>query len=165
MTITKGVKMYHIKCPLNKYTFKSTPVRIIVEKLAEGRTLNLFAGKTKLNIDEVRNDLDPTMNAEYHLDAYDFVTQYKGEPFNTVLLDPAYSIRKSIELYHGNKMSKFNAIKNTLSALLTDRGLVITFGYHSISMGATRGFQLERVIILCHGGATHDTIISVERKQ
>ena len=48
----------YIKTPLNRYTFSIKPIREWVEKECGGKTLNLFAGKTKLNVDEVRNDLD-----------------------------------------------------------------------------------------------------------
>ena len=48
----------YIKCPLHRYTFSVKPIREWTERNCEGKTLNLFAGRTKLNIDEVRNDLD-----------------------------------------------------------------------------------------------------------
>lgn len=39
---------------------------------------------------------------------------------------------------------------------------ILTFGYHSISMGITRGYEQERIGLFCHSGAIHDTIYSVE---
>lgn len=41
-------------------------------------------------------------------------------------------------------------------------GRVITFGYHSVSMGKRRGFTQERILLMSHGGAIHDTIAVVE---
>ena len=55
----------YIKCPLHRYTFSVKPIREWTERNCEGKTLNLFAGRTKLNIDEVRNDLDPEALADY----------------------------------------------------------------------------------------------------
>lgn len=46
---------------------------------------------------------------------------------------------------------------------LKEGGKVITFGYHSNTMGAGRGFTVEKVCLFSHGGAIHDTIASVER--
>lgn len=43
----------YIKCPLHRYTFQVRNIREWTENNCEGRTLNLFAGRTKLNIDEV----------------------------------------------------------------------------------------------------------------
>lgn len=154
----------YIKCPLNRYTFKVKPIREWVEKTCEGKTLNLFAGLTKLNIDEVRNDLDEESLADYHLDALEFLRTWDGEKFDTVLLDPPYAYRKSMEMYKGIRCSPFKQLKDEISRVLSDGGLVITFGYHSNTMGDGRGFTVERIGLFSHGGAIHDTIASVERK-
>lgn len=153
----------YIKCPLNKYTFKIRKIRQWVENNCEGKTLNLFAGKTQLNINEVRNDLDETMVAEYHMDALRFIDIWKGEKFDTILLDPPYAIRKSMEMYNGNICSPFKQLKDAIPQILNDNGIVITFGYHSISMGIKRGFNVERIALFSHGGAIHDTIATKER--
>ena len=154
----------YIKCPLNRYTFSVTPIRVWVEKNCEGRTLNLFAGKTKLFVDEVRNDLDSEMLADYHLDALAFILDWNGEKFNTVLLDPPYAYRKSMEMYKGIIASPFRQLKDAIPDILKDNGIVITFGYHSTVMGTGRGFKVERICLFSHGGAIHDTIATIERK-
>ena len=154
----------YIKCPLNRYTFSVTPIRVWVEKNCEGRTLNLFAGKTKLFVDEVRNDLDSDMLADYHLDALAFVLNWNGEKFDTVLLDPPYAYRKSMEMYKGIIASPFRQLKDAIPDILKDNGIVITFGYHSTVMGTGRGFKVERICLFSHGGAIHDTIATVERR-
>ena len=153
----------YIKCPLNKYTFKVKNIREWVEKNCEGKTLNLFAGKTKLNIDEIRNDLDSDALADFYKDALQFVKEWNGNKFNTILLDPPYSYRKSMELYKGIKASPFRQLKDEIPRILNKNGIVITFGYHSNVMGASRGFKVERIALFSHGGAIHDTIASIER--
>ena len=92
------IKFDYIKCPLHRYTFSVKNIREWVELNCEGRTLNLFAGRTKLNIDEVRNDLDPEALADYRMDALKLLRTWKGEKFDTILLDPPYAYRKSIEM-------------------------------------------------------------------
>ena len=47
-----------IKTSLNRYTFKSKKIRKWVENNSSGVCLNLFAGKTLLDIDEFRVDVD-----------------------------------------------------------------------------------------------------------
>lgn len=153
----------HIRCPLHRYTFSVKPIREWVERSGAGRVLNLFAGQTKLALDEYRNDLDPEMPAHSHLDALDFLRGYQGEKFGTILLDPPYAYRKSMELYKGMVCSPFRQLKDEAACHLLPGGLVITFGYHSIVMGKTRGFHLEQLAIFSHGGAIHDTLASVER--
>lgn len=158
-----SIRFEHIRCPLHRYTFSVKPIREWVERTCAGRVLNLFAGKTKLTVDEWRNDLDPAMPADSYLDALDFLRGYRGEPFGTVLLDPPYAYRKSMELYKGMVCSPFRQLKDEITRHLLPQGLVVTFGYLSIVMGKTRGFHLERLAIFSHGGAIHDTLASVER--
>lgn len=153
----------YIKCPLHRYTFKISNIRKWVEENCEGKVLNLFAGKTKLNIDEVRNDLDPDALADYHMDAVELLRTWAGIKFNTVLLDPPYAFRKSMEMYKGIKCSPFRQMKDEILNVLQPGGKVITFGYHSNTMGAGRGFYVEKIALFSHGGAIHDTIASVER--
>ena len=124
----------YIKCPLNRYTFKVKNIREWVEKTCEGKVLNLFAGITKLNVDEVRNDLDKDALAEYTKDALLFVKEWTGKKFDTILLDPPYSYRKSMEMYKGIKASPFRQLKDEIPRILEKNGIVITFGYHSITL-------------------------------
>jgi hypothetical protein len=151
----------YIKCPLNKYTFSVKPIRDWVVSQCNGDVLNLFAGKTKLPVNELRIDSNPEMVADIYMDAFDYVNQCQ-DSFDTIILDPPYAYRKSMEMYSGNKMSRFNALKNLLPKICS--GKIITFGYHSVSMGKNRGFEQERVLLLSHGGAIHDTIAVVEIK-
>jgi len=159
----KAILFNHFRCPLNRYTFSVAPVRAWVESVCKGRVLNLFAGKTKLAVDETRNDLDPEVPADYHLDALEFLRRWKGEKFDTILLDPPYAYRKSMEMYKGMVCSPFRKLKDAIPACLHPAGVMVTFGYHSIVMGSSRGFQLEQLTLFSHGGAIHDTIVRVER--
>lgn len=161
----KSIRITHIRCPLHRYTFKVKAIRSWVEQQCEGKVLNLFAGKTKLAVvGEVRNDLDKTMEADYHLDAIEFLRSWSGDPFNTIILDPPYSYRKSMELYKGITCSPFRKLKDVVADHLKPNAKVITFGYHSVVMGRERGFEVEAICLFSHGGAIHDTIATVERK-
>ena len=157
-----------IKTPLNKYTFKPPRIRNWVEDVIEGYTLNLFAGTEHLfspdgRFTTVRNDVRENMPADYHMDALEFLMNWKGDKFDTILLDPPYRYRKSMEMYEGAVRSPFKAVKDVIVRQLNPKGIVVTFGYHSVSMGSGRGFEVERLAIFSHGGAIHDTIATVER--
>ena len=154
----------YMKTPLYRYTFKNKKIRKWVEDNAEGKVLNLFAGRYRLNCDEIRNDVRVDMPADYHMDALEFVTRWGGEKFNTVVLDPPYSYRKSMEMYEGAVSSPFNRIKDELDRIMMPHGLVITFGYYSNTMGKTRKYKQEHILLMSHGGAIHDTIAVIERK-
>ena len=152
----------YMKTPLYRMTFRNSRIRVWVEKQCVGRVLNLFAGETELAANELRNDIRPDTTAHYHMDAVDFITEWSGEKFDTVVLDPPYSYRKSMEMYDGASCSRFNLLKNRLCRVLKKGARVITFGYHSVSMGQKRGFAQERALLMSHGGAIHDTIAVVE---
>ena len=151
----------YLKTPLNKYTFSIKPIREWVESNADGLCLNLFAGRTKLKLNEFRVDADRTMVADYYGDALDYVKSCRKK-YDTIILDPPYAYRKSMEMYNGHKASRLNQIKDLLPKILKKGGKVITCGYHSVSMGKSRGFTQEKVLLMSHGGAIHDTIFTIE---
>jgi hypothetical protein len=159
-----------MKAPLNKYTFRSKKIKVWVERELEGYVLNLFAGPTKLDWSPVvTNDLDKACNPTYNMDALKFCEWYSSrkifKQFDTVLLDPPYSYRKSMEMYKGNITSPFNALKDCITKMIPVGGIVITFGYHSNVMGKGRGFKQDHILLISHGGAIHDTIATIEIKE
>jgi hypothetical protein len=158
----------YMKTPLYKFTFKNKRIREWVESQISGYTLNLFAGETKLECVEVRNDMREEMPADYHMDAFEFVDWWGKQNartlFDTVVLDPPYSYRKSMTRYEGAVSSDFNRVKDLLPKIMAYRGNVITFGYHSNVMGKVRGFEQEHILLMSHGGAIHDTIAVNERR-
>jgi hypothetical protein len=164
------IKFTYLKQPLNKYTFNSPKTREFVIQHCKGKTLNLFAGKHPLSlygVDEVRVDVDPSMELlTYVMDALDFVkfATKTGLKFDTVVLDPPYSYRKSMELYNGNLNSRFKQVLDCIPDILNPDGTVITFGYHSSVMSGKRGFETVEICLISHGGAQHDTIVSVEKR-
>jgi len=159
-------KVILIRTNLKRYTFESPKIKEWVENRCKGMVLNLFAGKTKLNVPELRNDVDPAMNAEFNFDALEFVRGWaehnSEDKFDTILLDPPYSYRKSMEMYNGNLNSRFKLIADEIPKILKDDGIVISFGYHSTFMGRKRGFDLKELCVFAHGGAQHCTIGIVE---
>lgn len=148
---------------LRRYTFDSPKIKKWVEENSKGKCLNLFAGKNKLNLNEIRNDVDKNMKADYHKDAVDFVKEWKGKKFNTIILDPPYAYRKSMEMYNGNYSSRFKQLADEIPRILEKDGIVISFGYHSTFLGKKRGFGLNKLCIFAHGGSQHCTIGIIEQ--
>ena len=151
-----------INTNLRRYTFESPKIKKWVEEQSVGRTLNLFAGYTKLDIDEIRNDLDSNAVADYHMDALDFINSWKGDKFDTIILDPPYAYRKAMEMYNGNYSSRFKQIADNIPSVLKKGGRVISFGYHSTFLGKKRKAWLKTLCVFAHGGAQHCTIGIVE---
>ena len=155
-------KLTLIRTNLRRYTFQSPKIKEWVESRSHGYVLNLFAGKTLLNLNEVRNDIDPKMPAHYCMDAFDLIKTIQHKEFDTIILDPPYSYRKSMEMYNGNLCSRFKLIADNIPRVLNDDGVVISFGYHSTFMGKVRGYGLKELCVFAHGGAQHCTIGIVE---
>ena len=164
-----SIAFTYLRQPLNRYTFKAPKTKAWVEEQCKGKyVLNLFAGPTRLmGCIEVANDIDPTVPCTlFRMDALDCAKHFRerGELFDVILLDPPYSYRKSMELYNGHKNSRFKQLLDVLPDILTSSGCVITFGYHSRVMGASRGFRIREICLISHGGAQHDTIATVEMR-
>jgi len=155
-------KLELINTNLRRYTFENKRMKKWVEENSFGKVLNLFAGYNRLNLNEFRVDIDENAIADTYMDALDFVDGYTGTKFDTVILDPPYSYRKSMEMYNGNYTSKFKRLADELSKIMNLYHKIISFGYHSTFMGKTRGYVLEKLCVFAHGGAQHCTIGIVE---
>ena len=55
-------------------------------------------------------------------------------------------------------------VKDEMAKLIQPGGKVITFAYNTSGMGKSRGFELTRILLVCHGAEHNDTICTVERK-
>ncbi len=155
------MRITYLTQPPKRYTFEQPKLKIWIESWCNGKVLNLFAGKTKLNVNEFRVDSDKSMLADYYGDAYEFVKTTKLR-FDTIILDPPYNLRKSREKYNGNYIGSFTKIKNGLNHILNLNGRVITLGYDSVGMSKSRGFKKIAICLICHNGDHNDTICLVE---
>lgn len=153
----------YLNQPPRKWTFEQPKLKKWIEKWSKGKTLNLFAGKTRLKLNEFRVDASPDFTPDYVGDAYEFVAN-TSQKFDTIILDPPYNLRKAREAYGGRWIGSFTKIRNELSKILNEKGRVITLGYDSVGMSKSRGFSKIAVCLVCHGGDHNDTIGLVEEK-
>ena len=160
----------YISQPPRRYTFETIHVaNWIRNKTQKGNVLNLFSGKSCLydyihEIKETRVDINEKVNPDYLMDANNFLDLAIKEEFkyNTIILDPPYTYRKSMEKYEGRSISNFQRVKEKIPQIILPNGNVITCGYHSVVMGKSRGFEVKDILLISHGGAHHDTIITNE---
>lgn len=155
----------------NKWTFQIPPISRLVFKYAgDGKGwIDPFAGMSRRA--EYTNDLNPDMPAEYHLYALEFVKQLRGT-YKGVLFDPPYSLQQMKECYQsfglgltGREATNFYGdMRKAIKHLIVPGGYSISFGWNSIGMGKTHGFELVEILLVCHGRAHNDTIVTVERK-
>lgn len=119
------------------------------------------------------NDLNPETQAEYHMQAVDFLNMLadRGVLADVVLFDPPYSPRQIVECYASVGLETnrevtqsarlYSDCRKAIRRLCKHGSRVLSFGWNSAGMGP--GFELEDLLLVCHGGAHNDTICMVER--
>jgi len=121
----------------------------------------------------ISNDLDPEIDAQFHMDALDFLKTFDNRKVDVVLFDPPYSTRQVSECYR--KMDKavnmettrssfWTSLKREVGRIVSPNGICITCGWNSGGIGKSLGFSIEEILLVAHGGWHNDTIITVERK-
>lgn len=156
----------------NRWTFKIKPIAdLLREEMDGGIWVDPFAGEhSPANITNDLNLERPTM---YHMDAIDFLRTFEDDSVDGVLYDPPYSQRQVKECYDGiqgglkwdGRMTFWSESKNEVARIVKPTGKVICFGWNSMGLGEKRGFKMQRILLVPHGGSRNDTICTVEVKQ
>jgi len=155
----------------NKWTFQIEPIAELLDVEIQGITIDPFCGQSKHG--DIRNDINPNTEAEFHMDALEFLKKQKTESADTILNDGIYSPTQQKRTYDelGLKLTNYMtsggypaSIKDEIVRITKLGGKVITCGWNSNGIGKTRGFTLEKILLVPHGGSHNDTIVIVERK-
>lgn len=157
----------------NKNTFEIPPIKALLEEEVDLSKywIDPFANRNK--IASVTNDLNLEYDTDYHLDALDFLKLFEDASVDGVLYDPPYSPRQVSECYNDvgytvtwdtTKASFWGNHKREISRIVKIGGKVITFGWNSGGIGYKYGFEIERILLVPHGGWHNDTICTVEVK-
>ena len=151
---------------IKKYVF---PTAIILDPFANDGKI-----KERLQYEKyITNDLNPEMPTDYHLDATDFLASFPSCYADIILYDPPYSPRQVKECYEGfgkalfqedTQMQFWSKQKDEIARVLKVGGVVLSFGWNTNGIGLARGFNIEEILLVAHGGAKNDTICTVERK-
>lgn len=119
------------------------------------------------------NDINKDAPTSHHMEADKFVELFEDEQFNGALFDPPYSNRQISEHYKkadliptqkDTSAEFYSRVKNPLAKKIKKGGICISFGWNSQGMGKTRGFEIIEILLVAHGGAHNDTIVTVEKK-
>ena len=149
--------------PINKFIHQYNSVNI--------ESADPFANTNR--IAKYCNDIDPSMGTEFNMDAIDFLKSFDSNSLDLVLFDPPYSPRQVSEVYkklgktvnmETTQASFWANMKIEISRIVRPGGVVLCFGWNSQGIGKTRGFVLEEIMLVAHGGHHNDTICTAERK-
>lgn len=163
----------------NSHTFKMAPVIELLKNYDVDQHWNQvvvdpFARDSRWA--NYANDLNPEFATPYQLDAIEFCQKLVKEDIKAdiVLFDPPYSPRQISECYKivGRKVGitdtqnarLYKEVRDRLDSILKPNGLAISFGWNSSGFGKVRGYEIEHIRLIPHGGAHNDTICVVERK-
>lgn len=170
---THSIRIERIWSMPNKNTFEIPPIKALLEEEVDLSKywIDPFANRNK--IASVTNDLNLEYDTDYHLDALDFLKLFEDASVDGVLYDPPYSSRQVSECYNDvgytvtwdtTKASFWGNHKREISRIVKIGGKVITFGWNSGGIGYKYGFEIERILLVSHGGWHNDTICTVEVK-
>lgn len=170
---THGIRIERTWSMPNKNTFEIPPIKALLEEEVDLSKywIDPFANRNK--IASVTNDLNLEYDTDYHLDALDFLKLFEDASVDGVLYDPPYSPRQVSECYNDvgytvtwdtTKASFWGNHKREISRIVKIGGKVITFGWNSGGIGYKYGFEIERILLVPHGGWHNDTICTVEVK-
>lgn len=164
----------------NGKTFKIKPIQDLIEnELIEGVIIDPFANEasiSKLMKDKhtyITNDLDEQYKTNFNMDALEFLKTFKNESVDMILYDPPYSPRQVSECYKAldlsvnmqtTQSSYWGNQKKEIARILKKGGKVITFGWNSGGIGKTKGMEIQKILMVAHGGWHNDTICTVEVK-
>ncbi len=161
----------------NSETFSVPPIGAFVKRhlAASSHSVDMFARDKRWAT--ATNDLDPNTAAEWHLDAERFcgLMLLTEAPFDLGIFDPPYSPRQISECYKGVGLKVgmketqsgrlYRNVRNALDLVMEPGGVVLSFGWNSVGMGKNRGYEIEEILLVSHGGAHNDTICMAERKK
>jgi hypothetical protein len=159
----------------NKWTFTIKPIaELLKEEVSEYENwADPFAGMNSPA--GITNDLRPEMPTLFHKDALLFLKELKTASLNGILFDPPYSITQAKQCYDGfgmelldtkpTSMKYWGDCKTEMARILKPNGKAICFGWTSMGIGINRGFEMQRILMVPHGGSKNDTIVTVEIKK
>ena len=157
----------------NSNTFDIKCISLLIHKYHKSEMISIDPFANKNRIAKITNDLDPEMNADYCMDALDFLKHFDDNSIDFVLYDPPYSPRQVSECY--KKLSKtvntqttqssfWGNLKKQISRITKPNAIVISFGWNTNGIGKTNGFEIVEILLVAHGGIHNDTIVTVEKK-
>jgi hypothetical protein len=157
----------------NKWTFKIPPIaELLTRTCGNGRGwADPFAGKSTFA--EFRNDLNPAHEQPSQKEAADFLAQFTDASLKGVIFDPPYSptqVRRAYDEMGYRFKGKddptggFRRVRDHIARILPAGAICVSFGWNTVGMGIKRGFAINEILIVSHGGNRNDTLCTVEHR-
>jgi hypothetical protein len=157
-------------------TFDVIPIHNFVRKYLHDSKVSIDPFARNKRWATYTNDLNPRTDAEFHMEAEEFLLEIKrrGIRPDLAIFDPPYSPRQIQECYEsvGKGMEQSTAhtsaawsrCRDIIAEMLTERAVVLSFGWNSTGMGKKHGFEICELLLVNHGACHNDTICVAERR-
>jgi hypothetical protein len=161
----------------NAETFKVEPILGFVQKYLLQSTVSIDPFARNNRLATWTNDLNPATAADYHMEAEEFLRMLPslGVKADLFIFDPPYSSRQVKECYDSigktmqmedGQTSRLHKLWKTAALPLLDQtAVVLSFGWNTVGFGSGLGFEIEEILLVCHGGGHNDTICMAERRR
>ena len=136
--------------------------QLLVQEMGDGDWLiDLFEAKSGRY---APNRLITQLTTQYDL-THSMQPTLDGILFNPpITFAQAAKYHKAVGYHWDGRSSWWSGMKDKAANIIKAGGKAICISWDSTGLGASRGFELERLLIVNHGGHWHDTIITVEHK-
>lgn len=170
------MKMERVWAMPSSETFAVAPIASFVHRYLSRSRLSVDPFARDCDWATYTNDLNPNTKAQYHMDALNFLRMLLNREVrpDLVIFDPPYSPRQVKECYDnvglamgregGWRTHGWTAERDAIDSMLNDGAVVLSFGWNSVGMGKGRGYEIEEILLVCHGAGHNDTICMAERK-
>lgn len=157
-------------------TFGIKPISELLDRWLAGMTVIVDPFARNSRRGTITNDLNHDTSAEFHMHCDDFLKDQleRGTVADAILFDPPYSLRQVKEIYNGigrdftqhdsQDVGRWTTARQCAASLLRRGGICISAGWNSQGLGKKNGMEIVEVLLVCHGGAHNDTIVTVEWK-
>ena len=157
------------------HTYTIDPIAQLLAEEVEDPTqwVDPFAGFHSIVSPTHQNDLNPGTPGASHQDALEWLRALETEEYDGVLFDPPYSLRQATEVYQAygagqqqvTNMGYWARCRDEAARVVKAGGKAICCGWNTGGLGNQRLFGLDRVLVVPHGGARNDTLVTVEHKK
>lgn len=160
----------------NADTFSIPPIGDFVQKYLRQSRVSIDPFARNKRWATYTNDLNPLTDAEYHLEALDFLKliQARNPIIDLAIFDSPYSLEQCKRSYEsvGRKVTmrdtqvwgRWTEHKDIINEMMDVGGTFLHFGWHTNGMGLKRGFEIVEILLVAHGSGHNDTICMAERK-
>ncbi len=156
-------------------TFTCPPIRSFVEHYLRQSHISVDPFARDFQGCTYTNDLNPNTKAQYNMDARSFLQMIHEMDIRAdlVVFDPPYSVTQLKECYgnigveftqqHAQSLG-YETELALIHKIVDLRGVVLSFGWSSTTMGKRMGYAIEEILMVSHGRRQHDTICMAERR-